>query len=70
MKIPEIQTLCLDYDQPKWKEVYKLNKGGGEDDDIDFSEGKNVRETRAETEIWQSLFFQAKPFMCLHCNLV
>lgn len=56
MKIPEIQTLYLDYDQPKWKEVYTLNKEGGEDDNIDFSEGKNVRETRAETNM-------TKPFL-------
>lgn len=66
MKIPEIQTLysgprfCAMYDdQPKWKEVYKLNKESGEEDDIGFSEGENVRETRDETEIWQGLFFQA-----------
>lgn len=65
MKIPEIQILfsgpphCAVYDdQLRWKEVYQLNKEGGEDD-IDFSEGENVRETKDETEIWQSLFFQA-----------
>lgn len=66
MKIPEIQIIysgsphCALYDdQLKWKEVYKLNKEGGEEDDVDFSEGENVRETKDENEKWQSLFFQA-----------
>lgn len=45
-------------DQPEWKEVYKLNKEGGEEDDTD-SNGENGRETKDETETRQTLFFQA-----------